>query len=171
LPGAVIAIAGGTLFGPVWGTIYNVLAATVGAVIAFAVARFLAPNWAARAVEGRVRFAGMVQAIEAEGWRFVVFVRLMPVLPYNLLNYALGLTSIRLSHFTLATLFGMIPIDIAYSYLGYAGYQALAGESGAMRSALIAVAVFVTLLFVPTFVRRQRLRRQAQVEAGRAPPG
>ena len=170
LPGAVLAIAAGMLFGAVWGTVYNVLSATVGAVIAFAIARFVAPNWAARAVEGRVGLAAMVQSIEAEGWRFVAFVRLMPVLPYNLLNYALGLTSIRLSHFTLATLVFMIPIDVAYSYLGYAGYQALSGEAGAMRSALIGVGVFATLLFVPAFVRRHRRRRAALVEAGETPP-
>jgi uncharacterized membrane protein YdjX (TVP38/TMEM64 family) len=164
LPGAVLAIAAGMLFGPVWGAVYNVLAATVGAVLAFAIARFLAPNWAARAVEGRVGLAAMMQSIEAEGWRFVAFVRLMPVLPYNLLNYALGVTSIRLSQFTLATLVFMIPIDVAYSYLGYAGYQALSGEAGAMHSALIGVAVFATLLFLPAFVRRYRRRRGALVE-------
>ena len=161
LPGAVLAIAAGMLFGPLWGAVFNVLAATVGAVLAFAIARFLAPNWAARAVEGRVGLTAMMQAIETEGWRFVAFVRLMPVLPYNLLNYALGLTSIRLSHFTLATLVFMIPIDVAYSYLGYAGYQALSGETGAMRSALIAVGVFAALLFVPPFVRRYRRKREA----------
>lgn len=161
LPGAVLAIAAGMLFGPVWGTVYNVLAATVGAVIAFAIARFLAPNWAAHAVEGHLRLTAMVQSVEAEGWRFVAFVRLMPLLPYNLLNYALGLTNIRLSHYTLATLLGMIPIDLAYSYAGYAGYQALTGTSGAMQSALIALAVFALLLFVPSLLRRQRLRREA----------
>jgi len=161
LPGAVLAIAAGMLFGPFWGAVYNVLAATVGAVLAFAIARFLAPNWAARAVEGRVGLTAMMQSIDAEGWRFVAFVRLMPVLPYNLLNYALGLTSIRLSHFTLATLVFMIPIDVAYSYLGYAGYQALSGETGAMRSTLIAVGLFATLLFVPTFVRRYQRSREA----------
>jgi uncharacterized membrane protein YdjX (TVP38/TMEM64 family) len=91
----------------------------------------------------------------------VAFVRLMPVLPYNLLNYALGLTSIRLSHFTLATFVFMIPIDVAYSYLGYAGYQALTGEAGATQSILIAVAVFAVLLFVPPFVRRHQRRREA----------
>ncbi len=165
LPGAVLAIAAGMLFGPVWGTVYNVLAATVGAVIAFVIARFLAPNWAARAVDGRMRLAAMMQAIDAEGWRFVAFVRLMPVLPYNLLNYALGLTSIRLSHYTLATLVFMIPIDVAYSYMGYAGYQALTGETGAMRSALIGIGLFAALLFVPLLARRYRRQREALLNA------
>jgi uncharacterized membrane protein YdjX (TVP38/TMEM64 family) len=170
LPGAVLAIAAGMLFGPIWGAVYNVLAATLGAVLAFGIARFLAPNWAARAVKGRVGLAAMMQSIDAEGWRFVAFVRLVPVLPYNVLNYALGLTSIRLSDFTLATLVFMIPIDVAYSYLGYAGYQALSGGAGAMRSAAIGVTLFATLMFVPTFMRRYRRRREALVAASDASP-
>jgi uncharacterized membrane protein YdjX (TVP38/TMEM64 family) len=165
LPAAVLAIAAGMLFGPVWGTVYNVLSATLGAVITFAIARFLAPNWAERAVDGHVRLAAMMRAIDAEGWRFVAFVRLMPFLPYTVLNYALGLTSIRLSHYTLATLVFMIPIDVAYSYLGYAGYQALTGEAGATQSALIGVGLIAALLFVPLLARRYRRQRDSLLDA------
>ncbi len=170
VPGSVLAIAAGILFGPVWGVVYNVLAATVGGVLAFAIARFVAPDWIARVVDGRVGLAAMMQEIDAEGWRFVAFVRLVPVFPYNLLNYALGLTSIRLLPYTLATLVCMIPVDFAYSYLGYAGRKALTGESGAVRTALLAMAGFAALTFVPTFLRRFRRRREALLDAGSSPP-
>lgn len=160
-PNNVIAIAAGTAFGPVWGTIYNLISATIGAVIAFGIARFVAPGWAERAVAGRVKLAALVQSVEEEGWRFVAFVRLMPLLPYNLLNYALGLTRIKLSHYTAATFVFMIPIDVAYSYLGYAGYQALTGHRGAVQSAIIGVGVFAALLFVPLIVRRYKRQRAA----------
>jgi uncharacterized membrane protein YdjX (TVP38/TMEM64 family) len=169
VPGSVLAIAAGILFGPIWGAVYNVLAATVGAVLAFVIARFIAPNWIARAVNGRVRLEAMTEAIDSEGWRFVAFVRLVPVFPYNLLNYALGLTSIRLAPYTLATLVCMIPVDLAYSYLGYAGRKALSGESGAVQTALLAVGGFAALTFVPTLVRRYRRRRDALLDAGNAP--
>ena len=169
VPGSVIAIAAGILFGPIWGTVYNVLAATAGAVLAFAIARFLAPNWIARHVGDRVRLAAMIQAIDAEGWHFVAFVRLVPVLPYNLLNYALGLTSIRLSHYTLTTFVCLIPVDLAYSYLGYAGREALEGNSGAAQTALLATAALATLTFVPTLVRRYRRRRDSLLDGDGAP--
>jgi uncharacterized membrane protein YdjX (TVP38/TMEM64 family) len=167
VPGSVLAIAAGILFGPIWGAVYNVLAATIGAVIAFAIARFVAPNWIARVMDGRVGLAAMMQEIEADGWRFVAFVRLVPVFPYNLLNYALGLTSIRLLPYTLATLLCMFPVDLAYSYLGYAGRKALTGESGATQTALLAVGGFAALTFVPTFTRRFRRRREALLAASK----
>jgi uncharacterized membrane protein YdjX (TVP38/TMEM64 family) len=170
LPGAVLAIAAGILFGPIWGAVWNVLAATAGAVLVFAMTRFVAPNWAARVVEGRVGLAAMMQAIDQEGWRFVAFVRLMPIFPYNLLNYALGLTNVRLSHYTLATLVCMIPVDLAYSYLGHAGYQALTGQSGALKTALLALGGLAALTFLPEFVRRYRRDRASLLGSGDSAP-
>lgn len=167
-PNNVVAIAAGTVFGPFWGTVYNLASATLGAVIAFSIARFVAPGWAANAVKGHAKLAALVQSVEAEGWRAVAFVRLMPLLPYNLLNYALGLTKIRLSHYTAATFVFMIPIDVAYSYFGYAGYQAMTGHGGALRSVLIAVGVFGALLFIPMLVRSYRRQRGL---AGSSDPG
>lgn len=169
VPGSVLAIAAGMLFGPIWGAVYNVLAATVGGVVAFTIARFVAPNWIARVVDGRVGLAAMMQEIDAEGWRFVAFVRLVPVFPYNLLNYALGLTNIRLLPYTLATLICMVPVDLSYSYLGYAGRKALLGEAGAVKMALLAAAGFAALTFAPTFVRRLRGRREALLDSRRPP--
>jgi uncharacterized membrane protein YdjX (TVP38/TMEM64 family) len=168
VPGAVLAIAAGILFGPIWGTVWNVLAATAGAVLVFAMTRFVTPNWAARVVEGRVGLAAMMQSIEAEGWRFVAFVRLVPIFPYNLLNYALGLTNVRLSHYTLATLVCMIPVDLAYSYLGHAGYQALTGQAGALKTAVFALGGLAALTFLPAFLRSYR-RRRASLSSSQAP--
>jgi uncharacterized membrane protein YdjX (TVP38/TMEM64 family) len=159
VPGAVLAIAAGILFGPIWGAVWNVLAATAGAVLVFTMTRFVTPNWAARVVEGHVGLAAMMQAIDEEGWRFVAFVRLVPIFPYNLLNYALGLTNVRVSHYTLATLVCMIPVDLAYAYLGHAGYQALTGQAGALKTALFALGGLAALTFLPAFVRRYRQDR------------
>jgi uncharacterized membrane protein YdjX (TVP38/TMEM64 family) len=169
VPGSVLAIAAGILFGPIWGAVYNVLAATVGAVLAFAIARFVAPNWIERHVGNHVRLEAMIEAIDAEGWHFVAFVRLVPIFPYNVLNYALGLTSIRLLPYTLATLICMIPVDLAYSYLGYAGREALTGQTGSVQTVLLALAGFAALIFVPMLVRRYRRRRDALLEADHRP--
>lgn len=165
-PNNVVAIAAGAVFGPFWGTVYNLISATLGAVIAFSIARFVAPGWVENAVKGHDKLKALVHSVEAEGWRAVAFVRLMPLLPYNLLNYALGLTKIRLSHYTVATFVFMIPIDVAYSYFGYAGYQAMTGGRGALRSVLIGVGVFGALLFIPVLVRGYRRQRALEDSDG-----
>ena len=86
VPGTVFGLAGGALFGPVWGTVFNLLGATVGATLAFLVARYLAADWIARKAGGWL--GRLIAGVEAEGWRFVAFVRLVPLFPFNLSNYA-----------------------------------------------------------------------------------
>ncbi|WPL16611.1 SNARE associated Golgi protein [Thiorhodovibrio winogradskyi] len=88
LPGAVLTLAGGKLFGPLWGTLYNLLGATLGATMAFLIARHLAGDWVRTRAKGLI--ARLMQGVEAEGWRFVAFTRLVPLFPFNLLNYALA---------------------------------------------------------------------------------
>ena len=127
LPGSVLTLAGGALFGPLWGTFYNLTGATLGAAFAFLVARYLASDWVQARVgtgtDGRV--GRLVKGVEAEGWRFVAFTRLVPLFPFNLLNYALGLTRIPFLQYLVATYFCMLPGAVAYTYLGYAGEEGL----------------------------------------------
>lgn len=159
LPGSVTAIGAGILFGPLWGVIYNLAASTAGAVLAFSISRFLAPDWVSRHLVNHRHLGRLVRGVEAEGWRFVAFVRLVPLFPYSVLNYALGLTGIRLSHYTLATLIFMIPGDIAFVYLGYAGAEALQGSRTAIRTASIALALLAALAFLPRLVRAYRAQQ------------
>ncbi len=154
LPGSVFALAGGALFGPIWGTLYNLSAATVGATLAFFVARYLAADWVARKSGGRLK--QLVDGVEAEGWRFVAFVRLVPLFPFNMLNYALGLTRIRASHYVIATLVCMVPGGFAYTYLGYAGREAVAGGEALIQKGLLAVGLLALVVFLPRLVRRLR---------------
>jgi uncharacterized membrane protein YdjX (TVP38/TMEM64 family)/rhodanese-related sulfurtransferase len=128
LPGSVLTLAGGALFGPVFGTFYNLTGATLGATLAFLIARYLASDWVADKAGGRVK--QLINGVEGEGWRFVAFVRLVPLFPFNLLNYALGLTKIRFMHYLIATYVFMLPAAIAYTYLGYVGREAIGGGEG-----------------------------------------
>jgi uncharacterized membrane protein YdjX (TVP38/TMEM64 family) len=82
--GAILGLAGGALFGPVLGTALNLAGATLGATAAFLVARTIAGEWVARRVGGRLR--RLVDGVTAEGWRFVALMRLVPLVPFNLLN-------------------------------------------------------------------------------------
>src|SRR3989304_1126594 len=156
LPGSVLTLAGGALFGPVLGTFYNLTGATLGAVLAFLTARYLAADWVTKKTGGRVR--QLINGVEKEGWRFVAFVRLVPLFPFNLLNYALGLTRIRLIHYLIATYIFMLPGAVAYTYLGYAGREAVAGGEGLIQKGLLALAMLAVVAFLPRLIGNLRRR-------------
>ena len=157
LPGSILSLAGGALFGPMWGTIYTLVGATIGATLAFLAARYVASDWIAARAGGRLKL--VIDGVEAEGWRFVAFTRLVPLFPFNLLNYALGLTRIRLVEYVLASFICMAPATIAFTYLGYAGREALAGGEAMVRKALIALALLALVAFLPRLIRRLRSGR------------
>ncbi|MBL3527131.1 MAG: VTT domain-containing protein [gamma proteobacterium endosymbiont of Lamellibrachia anaximandri] len=154
LPGSVMTLAGGALFGPVLGTLYNLTGATIGAVLAFLIARFFTSNWVEQKTGGRLK--QLKEGVENEGWRFVAFVRLVPLFPFNLLNYALGLTRIRLVHYLIATYLCMLPGALAYTYLGYAGREAVAGGEGLIQKAMLALALLAVVAFLPRIISRFR---------------
>lgn len=154
LPGTVLTLAGGALFGPVLGTFYNLTGATIGAALAFLVSRYLASDWVADKTGGRLK--QLISGVESEGWRFVAFVRLVPLFPFNLLNYALGLTRIRFSHYLLATWICMLPGAFAYTYLGYAGREAVGGGEGLIQKALLALTLLAVVAFLPRLIGRLR---------------
>ena len=154
LPGSVLTLTGGALFGPLWGTFYNLTGATIGATIAFLIARYLASNWAEQKSAGRLK--QLKTGVEGEGWRFVAFVRLVPLFPFNLLNYALGLTRIKLSHYIIASYICMLPGAIAYTYLGYAGREAISGGEGLIQKGLLALGLLALAAFLPSLIGRIR---------------
>ena len=154
LPGSVLTLAGGALFGPILGTFYNLTGATIGAVLAFLIARYLASDWVEQKTGGYLK--RLKEGVENEGWRFVAFVRLVPLFPFNLLNYALGLTRIRLSHYLIATYVCMLPGAFAYTYLGYAGREAVAGGEGLVQKGLLALALLAAVAFLPRIISHFR---------------
>ncbi|MDO8597538.1 MAG: VTT domain-containing protein [Sulfuricaulis sp.] len=154
LPGSVLTLAGGALFGPVAGTFYNLTGATLGATLAFIIARYLASDWVTRKSGGRMK--QLLDGVDAESWKFVAFVRLVPLFPFNLLNYALGLTRIPLLHYILASYLFMLPGAIAYTYLGYVGRETATGGEGLIQKALLALALLALVAFLPRLVKRLR---------------
>ena len=162
LPGSVLTLAGGALFGPVWGTVFNLAGATIGATISFLIARYLASNWVENKTGGRLK--QIKNGVEGEGWRFVAFVRLVPLFPFNVLNYALGLTHIKLSHYIIASLVCMAPGGIAYTYLGYAGREAVAGGEGLVQKIMLALALLAVVVFLPRFVGK--IRQKPMLDVG-----
>jgi uncharacterized membrane protein YdjX (TVP38/TMEM64 family)/rhodanese-related sulfurtransferase len=153
-PGAVLGILGGALFGPAWGTLWNLTGATLGAALAFLAARYLAGGWVARRSGGRLGW--LLTSVEAEGWHFVALTRLVPLFPFNLLNYALGLTRIGFWPYLATTLVCMVPGTFAYTWLGYAGREAVAGGEGLIQKILLAIGLLALVAFLPRLVRRFR---------------
>jgi uncharacterized membrane protein YdjX (TVP38/TMEM64 family)/rhodanese-related sulfurtransferase len=152
LPGAVLGLAGGALFGPLWGAMLNLAGGTLGAAVAFLIARHLAADWVRRRVGGRL--GEIIRGVDAEGWRFVAFVRLMPIFPFNLANYALGLTRISSWQYLAATAICMIPGSAAYAWLGHAGAGATAGDKDAVWYGLLGLAIVAAIAFLPRLRKR-----------------
>ena len=171
LPGAVITLAGGALFGPLWGTLWSLTGATVGAALAFLIARYLGADWVARRAGPRLQ--ALSDGVATEGWRFIAFVRLVPLFPFNLLNYALGLTRVSFLTYLLASWVFMLPGAFAYTWLGHAGREALSGGDGLIRTLTIALSLLAAVALLPALVRRFRaqpmlapLELKRQLDAG-----
>ena len=128
LPAAVLTLGAGVIFGVIWGSLYVFIGATLGAVAAFLVGRYVARGWVKEKISSYKKFANIDQAVSKEGLKIVFLIRLSPLFPFNLLNYALGVTSVSFKDYFLAS-FGMIPGTIMYVYLGHlAGDLALIGN-------------------------------------------
>jgi len=153
-PGSVLTLAGGALFGPVYGTFYTLTAATIGASFSFLIARYLLSDYVEQKTGGRMK--QLKDGVEKEGWRFIAFVRLVPLFPFNLLNYALGLTRIKLWHYIITSYICMLPGSLAYTYFGYIGKEAATGGDGLIQKGLMALALIVLILFLPRFIKSMR---------------
>jgi uncharacterized membrane protein YdjX (TVP38/TMEM64 family) len=154
VPGAVLTLAGGALFGPLVGALLSLAGATVGATVAFLIARYLAADWIERRLGQRLQ--AMKAGVEHEGWRFVAFVRLVPVFPFNFLNYALGLTRLSVRTFALTSLLTMAPGALAYAYLGSAGWEVVSGGPALVQQGLLALTLLAAVALLPTIIRHWR---------------
>lgn len=113
MPGLALTVVGGVLFGPVRGSIYVMVGATIGASVAFLIARHMGREWVEGVIKGG-RLEELDAKVERQGWKIVAFTRLIPLFPFNFLNYAFGLTKIKFSHYLIATFVFMIPGAVAY---------------------------------------------------------
>ena len=170
VPGSVLTLAAGAIFGLVRGVAYVMVGATLGASLAFLVARYIARGAIEQRLEGNGRFAAIDRAVGREGRKIVFLLRLSPVFPFNLLNYALGLTNVRFTDYFVACL-GMIPGTLLYIYYGkLAGDVAqLAGGTGVGRGAeyyaVLALGLVATVV-VTTIVTRTARRALQEATGG-----
>ena len=176
LPGSILTLGAGVVFGVVKGSIIVSIASTLGATVAFLVGRYLARGWINGKIEGNAKFKAIDDAIGREGWRIVGLTRLSPIFPFNLLNYAFGVTRVPLGQYVLASWIGMMPGTIMYVYLGsLAGSLATLGDAsgGQARTpaqwALYAVGLLATVAVTVYVTRIARRALNQRIEPGDKP--
>ncbi len=118
LPGGIITLAAGFLFGVPVGAVTVSVGSTLGATAAFLVGRTFARDWVRRKVAGRPKFEAIDRAVGEQGFKIVLLTRLSPIFPFNMQNYAYGLTGVKLWKYMLASWVGMLPGTLAYIYIG-----------------------------------------------------
>ncbi len=118
LPGSVLTAGAGFAYGPLWGTLLVSPVSVAAATLAFALGRTVARRWIARRIAENPRFAAIDEAIGESGLGIVLLLRLSPLLPFNLLNYGLGLTRVSLRDYVVGSALGMLPGTVLYVYLG-----------------------------------------------------
>ena len=131
IPGSLLTLGSGVLFGLVWGSVYVFFAATLGATLAFWLGRTVARDWVSNKISAYPKFAAIDKAVSKEGFKIVFLTRLSPLFPFNILNYAFGITQVSLKDYVLGSV-GMIPGTILYVYIGsLIGSVAQIGMKGA----------------------------------------
>jgi uncharacterized membrane protein YdjX (TVP38/TMEM64 family) len=171
VPASIITIGAGAIFGVLWGSVYVSIGATAGATCAFLIGRYLARERVARWIARRRNFAAIDAAVAREGWKIVALTRLSPVFPFNALNYAYGLTRVRLRDYVIATWAGALPGTVMYVYIGSLARNLAAVGAGskpppAGRWILdgLGFAATAAVAFYAAKIARNALRHQALEE-------
>ena len=128
IPGSLLTLGGGAIYGVFWGSIYVFIAATLGATLAFLIGRYVAQDWVSKKNEGNATFNAISTAVAQDGFKSVLLTRLSPIFPFTLLNYAFGVTQVSIRDYILGSI-GMLPGTILYVYLG-----SLAGDLTAISA-------------------------------------
>ena len=174
-PASLLTLAAGAIFGVLEGTLYVFVAASLGACLAFLLARHGARRLVEQRIAGDRRFAAIDRAIGEQGRRIVLLLRLSPAFPFNLLNYALGLTRVRFADYALACV-GMLPGTLAYVYSGSllgdvaAAVGGASPERGPAQWALVAAGLAATIAVTAIVTRIARRALAEATATGEARP-
>lgn len=170
VPNSFLTIASGALFGLFWGTVYSFAASVLGAVGAFLMARYVVRDRMARRIVADPRFQRVDRAICRKGLRVMLLIRLSPVFPFSLLNYALGLSRVRLRDYIAGSI-SMLPGTALYVYPGMVAGQVVALGAGRAQPRetgyylMLAVGLVVTILAVVLLTRVARRALREETEA------
>jgi uncharacterized membrane protein YdjX (TVP38/TMEM64 family) len=161
MPGLPITLAGGILFGPVWGVVYVAIGSTLGAGLVFLVARYLARDWVAAKLSG-TRLMTLDDRVAQHGWKIVAFTRLVPIFSFSLQNYAYGLTRIPFKSYLAATFVFMLPASIAFVYFSANLVDLIHGQIS--RGLIIGVVLVVLVSLIPIIYKWKKARAGEPVD-------
>jgi len=156
LPGLPLTIAGGILFGPFWGVVYTITSATLGACLAFLISRYVARDWVEKKLKSP-RWKQLDQGVEKHGWKIVAFTRLIPIFPFNLLNYAFGLTKITFLPYAVTTFICMLPACIAFIVFSSSLLDLVKGRVS--PAFLVGLGLVALVSFIPLFYQRYKAKK------------
>lgn len=151
IPGSLLTLAAGFLYGPWWGLLLISPASVLGATLAFVCGRYLMRDWVQGKIADFPKFSAVDRAMEGQGFRIVALLRLSPIFPFTWLNYALGVTGVSLGSYVLGSFLGMIPGTLLYLYIGSLATSLTdfttsgAGEGSTMKWVLYAVGLLATI--------------------------
>lgn len=177
LPSSLMMMLAGFLFGPTWGLAVIWVAGLIASTVAFWIGRGLARPWIERRVRGKSFFVAIDRAIERKGFLVVLLTRLVMLLPYQVLNYTLGLTGVRFRAYLLGTNLGMVPPMFLFVYLGSSAADLAAVLDGrvSLDRSEVAVALvgFAAVIGVVALIIRSasRVLREELQAASKPPPG
>lgn len=171
VPGSIMALAGGALFGKLIGTILVFISGFLGACCAFSLGRYLLRDWVKRRLEKNSYLKAINKVVVAEGWKIACLLHLSPIIPFNILNYALGASQITYKNFIVATSVGILPGVILYVFLGSTIgdlTMAVMGKSDSANSTIqwlvsaIGVVATLALTIYLAKIARQQITKKLQ---------
>lgn len=169
IPAGILTIGAGFLYGPIIGTIIVSVSSTAGAAVAFLLGRTVAHDWAAERVEDFPRVNALYRAIEKDDFKVVLLARLIPIFPFNILNYAFSLTKVSFKKYIFASWLGMLPATIVYVYVGAAAKNLTRVAAGEVEVGALQVALFVlagvAAMAVALILMRRARREFAELSA------
>jgi uncharacterized membrane protein YdjX (TVP38/TMEM64 family) len=154
IPGAILTMAGGALFGTFSGTLYNVIASNLGATLAFLIARVLGRDFVAGLMKGG-KLAQLDDSIERHGFMTIFRLRLIPLVPFNGLNFGSGFSKVKYREYLLGSILGMLPGTFIYTYFGDSVLKGVTGASEkAFLNLIIACVFLIAISFLPMLYKR-----------------
>lgn len=168
VPGSLLTLSAGAIFGVVKGTLLVSLGSTLAAAISFLLGRFALRGWVEKKLAHKPAFKAIDEAVAREGWKMVLLLRLSPAFPFTLLNYGLGLTRIGFWPAVIASWIGMLPATILYVYLGSIARVAT-GETTTAQKVLYGVGLLATLVVTIWITRIAKRAISGKLEVKEAP--
>ena len=156
LPGLPVTMLSGLAFGPIWGVVYASIGAVIGVSCAFLIARYVARGMVEGWVQGNAQFRRIDEGVQRQGWRMLMITRLVPLFPFNLQNYAYGLTKIQFATYFFVSWICMLPGTAAYVQLGAA---VNVGEGNIKKTLiyLAAAGIFIVLVsLIPNLIQKRQ---------------